>query len=137
MVFYKGYKKMTKQISESVRDSVKDVIDWAACNLSETLTTKILANKSGYSIWHFQQFFISVTGVTPTVYVRYLRMKRARKLLECTNLTFSQIAMDIGYSKQSIFCRNFKKYYAVTPKQFRHNLSIKDSENKVRSSQEF
>lgn len=118
---------MNVKISASVRDTVKDIVDWAARNLSEPLTTKILSGRSGYSAWYFQRCFKIITGVTPLFYIKFLRMKRARELLERTDLTLTQIAMDIGYSQQSIFCRNFKKYYSVTPKEFRYNLFINDS----------
>lgn len=113
---------MKDHISDSARDTIGSILDWIKCNLSESLTTKTLSEKSGYSLWYFQRCFKIVTGVTPMTYINFLRMQLAKKFLEKPEITLTQIAMNLGYSQQSSFCRKFKNYYRLTPKEFRCKL---------------
>lgn len=120
--FLRKQLRMKDSISEPARITIENIIVWIESNLSSPLTAKIISEKSGYSLWYFNQCFKIMTGVMPMTYIQFLRMKLAKDLLENTDKTLTQIAMDLGYSQQSIFSRNFKNYYTLTPREFRHNL---------------
>lgn len=118
---------MKEHISDSARDTIENIIDWIKCNLSEPLTTKTLSDKSGYSLWYFQRCFKIVTGVTPMIYIHFLRMQLAKKLLEKPEITMAQITIELGYSQQSKFSKKFKDYYRLTPKEFRDKFLLNKS----------
>jgi len=57
--------------------------------------------------------------MSPARYQRWLRMQRARQLLETSLLTIKQIAGRIGIRDESHFWRDFKKIYGLTPSEYR------------------
>ena len=61
----------------------------------------------------------ALTGKTPTQYIRILRMKRAMKLLNSTELNISEIAYNLGFSDPNYFTRTFQKVYGKTPSSIR------------------
>lgn len=62
---------------------------------------------------------IAVTGKGPLDFVRTLRMKRARQLLEKSQLQVSEVAYQVGYNTLKTFTENFKLEFGVTPSDFR------------------
>jgi AraC family transcriptional regulator len=63
----------------------------------------------------FRRFF----GVPVGVYLRQLRVERARQLLLNRRLSISEIALSCGFSNHSHFCRAFKWRLGITPSQYR------------------
>lgn len=53
-------------------------------------------------------------------YTHSIRMSSAAKLLLSSNLSISEIAKKVGFSSNSNFSSSFKKYYSITPYQFRN-----------------
>ncbi|SPY94318.1 right origin-binding protein [Proteus mirabilis] len=48
---------------------VKDIIVWIEQNLDSRLSLDIIAEKSGYTKWHFQRLFKAYTGISLGKYV--------------------------------------------------------------------
>lgn len=67
----------------------------------------------------FQHLFKSETGVCVSEYLLRLRMKRARRLLETTELSVKQVALGVGARDLSHFIRNFRRFTGHTPKRYR------------------
>ena len=63
----------------------------------------------------------------PIRYLRLLRMKRAKDLLESSFLSVKEIAFQVGLNDESHFVRDFKSTYGYSPalyrSQFRNNVS--------------
>lgn len=119
--------------SDLMRTTIGDILKWIELNLSDTISSKLLSEKSGYSRWYFQRCFKEITGMTPVVYIRHRKMLTAKKLLANMECSVTDIAMCLGYSQQSTFCRAFKEYHSITPKQFRFNIASKDSFSKSKN----
>lgn len=66
--------------------------------------------------------FKKETGQSLIKYITDVRMSKAKKLLEESDLKVLQIAKRCGYENQSYFNRLFKNYYGITPKQLREKL---------------
>lgn len=64
---------------------------------------------------HFCRVFREFTGETPISYINKLRVNKAMALLNHSDLSFAQIAAQVGFADSSYFCRNFKKYTGVSP----------------------
>jgi transcriptional regulator GlxA family with amidase domain len=56
---------------------------------------------------------------SPYQWIREIRLDRAQKLLEQTDLTVDEIAFKVGYSDTTSFFRSFKKSYGLSPSQYR------------------
>lgn len=89
---------------------------------SRDLTTPELARMVNVSASHLRHLFKSETGLTPTQYLKRLRMQKARTLLETTFLSVKQICNQVGFSEDTYFSREFKKTYGVAPGRYRHTL---------------
>ena len=66
--------------------------------------------------------FKKETGSNLVKYLTDYRMKRAKELLESSNMKIVEVGKACGYQNQSYFNKLFKQYYRVTPRQFREQL---------------
>ena len=65
---------------------------------------------------------------TPMQIIHDIRINFAKKQLEITNYSVTDIAFDAGYSSPSLFIKTFKKITSLTPNSYRKNLySIKET----------
>jgi len=55
------------------------------------------------------------TGTTPLDVVHQVRMRRARQLIQQTDMTIQQIGYSVGYSLPSYFSKSYKEYYGISP----------------------
>lgn len=112
----------TKKYSSALMsETIQDMLSWIEINLSESLTTRTLSDRAGYSTWHFQRCFKQIVGMSPIIYIKYRKMAVAAQLVLEGEHTLTDIAHYIGYTQQSTFCRAFKQYYSMTPNKYRHN----------------
>ncbi|HEX7315808.1 MAG TPA: helix-turn-helix transcriptional regulator [Pyrinomonadaceae bacterium] len=65
------------------------------------------------------QLFKEETGLPPARYLRQLRMRRAKELLETTHLSVKQVMAGVGVTDESHFVRDFKKCCGLTPARYR------------------
>jgi AraC-like DNA-binding protein len=98
----------------------------AACRImQETLDTNVdlseLAGQVGYSRYYFIRLFHKVTGVPPNVYLRQLRLSRARQLI-CSGYAPAQAASACGFSDQAHLTREFKRSFCTTPGKVARDL---------------
>lgn len=68
---------------------------------------------------YLSRYFKENTGVNFVDYCRSLRMKRARELLENTNLKIYEIASRLGYRNAQAFGTAFKELEGITPAAYR------------------
>jgi len=65
----------------------------------------------------------ALTGLSPTIYVRRIRMRKSKILLRTTTLSISEIAYAVGFNEPAFFSRNFKDFYGKSPVEFRAEQS--------------
>ncbi len=68
---------------------------------------------------YLSSLFKRSTGRTIMQYITLFRMRRACHLLSKTNMKIVQICREAGYTNPSYFCFLFKKYFGITPNQYR------------------
>ncbi|MCX7993416.1 MAG: helix-turn-helix transcriptional regulator [Fimbriimonadales bacterium] len=75
-----------------------------------------------------QRLFRVAMGCSPSEYLTELRLRRAANLLVSTNLSVSEIALEVGYLSLSHFSRVFRERFGKTPRAFRQSptLSVED-----------
>ncbi|HEY8420337.1 MAG TPA: response regulator [Thermoclostridium sp.] len=89
---------------------------------NEDFNLDIAASMLYISPNYLRQMFKKVTGETFIEYLTNQRMKKAAELLRDNSLKISDITEQVGYSSQSYFTKCFKKYYNVTPTEYRENI---------------
>lgn len=60
-----------------------------------------------------------LTGYTPSQFMLNIKMKEAKKLIQNTDMTSSEISYKLGYCNPNHFSRQFKEYYGSSPSEFR------------------
>ncbi len=68
---------------------------------------------------HISHMFKSRTGKSLSAYCNDLKLRDAAKLLETTDLSVTEIALDTGFGDSSYFISVFKKSFGKTPLQYR------------------
>lgn len=85
----------------------------------EEISMEILARIEHYNISYYGQWFRKNMGCTPQQYIHQLRIDEAKRLLQETSFSISDIAQQIGYKNQSHLTYIFKKFEGVTPSRYK------------------
>ncbi|MCG8331267.1 MAG: tetratricopeptide repeat protein [Chitinophagales bacterium] len=70
---------------------------------------------------HFGRKVKALTGRTPAIYLRSIRLQKARTLLLTTSLSIKEIAYDVGFSNQGYFSNSYKEEFGEYPTVTREN----------------
>lgn len=102
------------------RSRINRVMDYIDQHLDQTLELKTIAEIANFSPFHFHRIFTFLIGETPIDYIQRLRIEKAAwQLRESTPESVTEIAYNCGFGSVSLFSRTFKKYFNMTPSQFR------------------
>jgi transcriptional regulator GlxA family with amidase domain len=101
---------------------ILDIQQWMEGNYQNAISMETLAKELGTSLRHFNRRFKSATGETGVKYLQLIRVEAAKKQLINTNLSFDEIAVDVGYENVSFFRRIFKDKTGLTPVNFRRKF---------------
>ena len=91
------------------------VLELIEAALDARLTVEMLSREVGLSVAHFARAFKETMGRAPHQYLLALRLERARRLLETTEASLSDIAQRAGFADQAHFTRLFKRAFGTTP----------------------
>ncbi len=64
-----------------------------------------------------------LTGRTPIQFIRLLRLKRGKQLLEQSGLYVSEIAYQVGFNSPRVFSKYFKAEFGVTPEEYKSKVT--------------
>ena len=98
---------------------VLDVRDYINLNYTERITLDDLSKKLSINKYYLQKLFKRYVGLSPNEYVIRMRLTRAKELLRTTNLSVSQVSMDVGISNIGHFITLFKQHEGITPNAYR------------------
>ena len=91
--------------------------------IQQNYTGKILLREFGeqfhLSEKYISRYFKEHFHITLSQYVTYLRLEHAKQMLQETDISVTEVAMQSGYQNVSYFIRSFKKTYGVSPLKYR------------------
>jgi AraC family transcriptional regulator len=91
-------------------------------HLEQDLSLDGLAERVGFSPYHFHRIFREVIGEPAKEYIRRLRIERAAYRLKISEETILQIALDAGFKTHESFTRAFQRQFGLKPSEFRRNF---------------
>ncbi|MBV8365541.1 MAG: helix-turn-helix transcriptional regulator [Candidatus Eremiobacteraeota bacterium] len=97
-------------------DSVRAYLD---DNFRAPQRLRDLAQRSHVHPAHLSKAFMRAFGCTIGEYVRERRVDYARRQLELSQLTLSEIAVAAGFADQSHFAKTFKRIAGLNPAEYR------------------
>ncbi|WEK38293.1 MAG: response regulator [Candidatus Pseudobacter hemicellulosilyticus] len=101
-----------KKLDEYIRDNIKDPnidIDKLAEHMFMSRTT-------------FYRKIKSLSSLSPKELIDITRLKKAAGLVAENEFSLNEISKMVGYSSQSLFTRNFRKYFKVNPLEYSSTL---------------
>lgn len=81
-------------------------------------SVEILGEELGLSRGHLYKKLIVITGKGPAEFIRTIRLKRARQLLEKSQLPISQIAHEVGFNSPRRFSKYFLEEFGLKPSEY-------------------
>lgn len=101
-------------------DNLEKIREWIRTNPLERTGIDELAKRAGISRKYFTRLFKLRYGVSPKSYQVLQRMNYAKYLLQESNISVKEAAVQTGYSDQYIFSKQFKSIVGCAPSQI-HN----------------
>ncbi len=89
-------------------------------NFTEDITLDALADRAGFSKFHFSRLFKQFTNMTLYDYVNQKRISQAELLLLNPNLSITEVSLQSGFNSLSTFNRVFKTFKNCTPTEFKN-----------------
>jgi AraC-like DNA-binding protein len=94
-------------------------LDFLSNFYSTQLTVDDIAKQAGISSRHFSRLFVQELGITVPDYLGILRIKKAKDLLQNSEMDITRIAYSLGFNSSQYFTTCFKRIEHVTPKEYR------------------
>jgi two-component system response regulator YesN len=90
--------------------------------MDDTLSVSDISTFLNMSASYVCTVFKRETGVTINGYLTEYRLEKAKKYLDGTLFSVSEISTKIGYKDNSYFGRIFRKQFGLTPNEYRNRL---------------
>ncbi len=81
-------------------------------------SVETLGDAVGLSRGHLYKKLIVITGKGPAEFIRTIRLKRGRQLLEKSQLQIAEIAYEVGYNSPKRFTVNFRDEFGMSPSEY-------------------
>lgn len=115
-----GYRLSSVKIVDYDREMMSRLMDYLEEHICEAdLRVEDMAVAVNLGRTVFFTKLKSIVGMSPTDFLRSLRVKRASEMLAKSKLTVAEISIAVGFSDQRYFSRVFKKEMGVTPTEYR------------------
>lgn len=99
---------------------VYDTAKYIQNNVCRTdLSIGVFADKISVSRFRLVRAFAKVKNMPPMEFVIRCRLEKACELIRSHRYSLSEVSQMTGYKNYSTFARVFKKYYDITPKEYR------------------
>ena len=102
----------------------QDVLDYINTSFDKDISSSDLCQRFGYSEGYFCRQFRTVTGFSPMIYIRILRLEKAREMLHKEQIPIGKIATRCGFSNANYFTRCFKSHFNMTPSEYMQKQKI-------------
>jgi len=89
-------------------------------NLSESnMDVDAICRKIGMGRTNLHNKLSALTGLSTTIYLRKLRLQKAKELLLTTEMNVSEVAYEVGFNDPKFFSRVFAEEYGVPPSEMK------------------
>lgn len=107
----KGYnEKLMEKVVKIVNDHLDD----------PELNVEMLGREIGISRAHLHRKLKDIIGMTPSDFIRNVRLKRAVELLKKADVEITTVAYTVGFTSQPHFSTAFKRYTGYSPTEYRN-----------------
>ncbi|MEG1637999.1 MAG: AraC family transcriptional regulator, partial [Erysipelotrichaceae bacterium] len=101
------------------RKDVMDIIHYLDANYRDKITLTMLSERFKMNESYLSRMFKKQTGENLIYYINEKKMQQALVLLQDPNIKIKEVALSVGIEDQFYFNKVFKKFYQVSPSEFR------------------
>ncbi|MEM7549675.1 MAG: GyrI-like domain-containing protein [Bacteroidota bacterium] len=111
------------RIGEVYIERINKVFRFIDDNLDSELNLEQVAEVAHYSPFHFHRIFRIIANEPLNIYINRRRIEKAASILmHRPEVSISELSLQYGFSSNSSFSRVFKKFYGVSPSDFRKHI---------------
>ena len=85
------------------------------------VSVQVISDRIGLERTYFSNLFKKEVGISPKKYLLKCRMEQAAHLIKEFGYSVSGTALSVGYSDVYTFSKMFKRYYGISPSNFKLN----------------
>lgn len=104
---------------EKYKNELFGVVNYLSENLEKGHTLAELSKILGLSERYFNLLFRNFTGYPVIQYLQRLKIDKAKRILESSDLSMTEIAYELGFDSSQYFSKIFKKVTSITPSTYR------------------
>ncbi|WP_163537428.1 response regulator [Gracilibacillus sp. YIM 98692] len=105
------------------RQNILKAVEYMKKNYAlEELSLQEAANYVGVSESYFSRSFKEEMNISFIKYLIKLRLAKAKEMIQDSDLKITDIAFKVGFSDYPHFSKSFKKYYGLTPNEYRKQM---------------
>lgn len=113
-----NYKRNTPLKFEQT-DRIRNMLSFIHNHYQDKITVAQIADAIGISEREAMRSFRKSLNQSPIEYLISYRLNEAKKLLQNSALTITEICYQCGFSDSSYFGKAFRKAYGLTPREYR------------------
>jgi AraC-like DNA-binding protein len=119
LVARRTFTRLAPEPAQKPGSLAKDVVRYVLKNYARGVSLNELAREAGLSKFHMVRKFRRMTGITPSAFLKRVRLVRAMDLLLESNLRIKHVAREVGYTDTAAFCRAFRITTSISPGMYR------------------
>ena len=108
--------------NEKYEQAILSTLIHIQTHLEDDLSLDTLAERVGFSPYHFHRIFRDAIGEPVKEYVRRLRLERAAYRLKVSEEAILRLAIEAGFKTHESFTRAFRRQFGIAPNQFRSDF---------------
>lgn len=97
---------------------VQSVTAYVEDHLASDISVETMAADLGVSRVQLYRRLLSLTGSTPSEFLRNIRLRHAEQLLRESQLTVSEVAYRVGFNNPRYFSKHFTEMFGMPPSQY-------------------
>ncbi|QNR87103.1 AraC family transcriptional regulator [Pedobacter riviphilus] len=109
-----------KELQITYISSLNKALQFIDENLDTSLSLEMISKVACFSPFHFHRIFKAITNETLNAYVNRKRIEKvASVLMHKPEASITELSLLFGFNSNSSLTRSFKKYYNISPSEFR------------------
>lgn len=105
------------------KQKIQQAIQYIEENYDTDLNMAVVSNNLSMNYSLFSLAFKQYTGSNFVNYLKDIRMREAKRLLEETDMKIIEISQRVGYDNEKHFMKIFKASCGVSPSEYRKNMN--------------